>query len=185
MTGPRVFIDMDGVLFDFVTATSRAHNRPSPYLAARNYGHWDMAKLWNITPEAFWAPLNYEGFWSNMEPLPYARTLVETCLKYTDNICVLSSPSESKYCVPEKRASIKKYFPEFGKNILFGASKQFIAGPNKILVDDYDVNVDKWRGAGGTATLWPQPWNSGHQDAGNKAAVLRNLEIYLASLRQS
>lgn len=41
--------------------------------------------------------------------------------------------------------------------------KFFLAAPDRLLIDDNDGNVDKWRSAGGKAILFPQIWNANHE----------------------
>ena len=77
-----------------------------------------------------------------------------------DQICVLTSPSKYPHCVPGKRAWISKHYPKLTRQILFGSCKHFIAGPNKLLIDDKDSNVKEFHGAGGASILVPRPWNS-------------------------
>lgn len=161
------FVDMDGVLADFVSAACRAHERPNPYQDAAHHGVWDLATIWGITPKEVWAPLNGEDFWIDIPKLPLADELVELLLSTfgSDNICVASSPSMSKYCVPGKREWMVRAYPALAKNMLFGSAKQFLAGPNRCLIDDFDGNVDKWKAFGGYGILYPQLWNSGHNIA--------------------
>ena len=37
--------------------------------------------------------------------------------------------------------------------------KHLLAAPCKLLVDDFDGNVDGWVAAGGAAVIAPRPWN--------------------------
>lgn len=43
-----------------------------------------------------------------------------------------------------------------------------MAKSGAILIDDYDVNVNKFVTAGGHAVLFPQPWNANKQYIGCK-----------------
>lgn len=159
------FLDMDGVLADFVSAACDVHGRPNPYVDPKNYGIWEMDKIWGMTAKEFWAPMGREGYWLGMQKLKDADALVDVLSQYfgLDNICILSSPSLSPYCVPEKRQWLKQHFPMLANNVLFGSAKQFLAGPGRYLVDDYDKNIDKFVKFGGTGITYPQMWNRQHQ----------------------
>ena len=45
------------------------------------------------------------------------------------------------------------------RDFFLGANKEFAAGPDKYLVDDYDKNLDKFAKAGGVAVRFKAPWD--------------------------
>lgn len=189
MSSAKLFLDMDGVLFNFVKGACIAHNRPNPYDNFKNRGIFDMDKIWGMTPQEFWKPLSEPGFFENLELEPNAHSLVNMLYGYfsVDNICILSSPSMGVTCVTEKRNAIYKYFKPLAKNMLFGSAKRFLSGdPNRILIDDREENILDWRAHGGTGILYPQPWNGLCEIApiSNVTYVRRKIEL-LPSYEQS
>lgn len=44
--------------------------------------------------------------------------------------------------------------------------------PGRVLIDDNDTNCAKWREHGGTAILFPQPWNSDHTKVSERIHVV-------------
>lgn len=162
----RCFLDMDGVLANFVEGVCRAHSRPDPYLDATNFGNFDIEIIWGMSARDFWTPCDGPTFWEDLQPMPDARNIIQAVTKKfgKDNICVLTAPSLSPYCVPGKRKWLKEWFPEL-KDVLFGSAKQFLAHPNSWLVDDQDNNVDSFLLAKGNGILVPRLWNREHKHA--------------------
>lgn len=157
----QVLLDLDGVIFDFVGPASRIHGRPDIYNAPENKGIFDMEKLLGIEPADFWKPLNGERFWHELEKMPDADAIVSLAVKLVgeDNVAVLTAPSDSPYCIPGKRESIKRHYPFLAKRVIFGSCKEFCASPTRLLIDDRDSNVEAFAAAGGLAALVPRPWN--------------------------
>jgi 5'(3')-deoxyribonucleotidase len=176
----QVLLDMDGVLADFVGGCAKAHKRESPYAHGMGRGVWDMAQLWKISDEEFWAPTNSRDFWLGLEKTAEADAFVEAANKLVgvENVAILSSPSDFEGCVGAKREWLNRHFPQFdnGKRMIFAYSKGFIAGPHRLLVDDRDKNIVEFRKAGGMAILVPRHWNRGH------VVAHRAAEIVLADL---
>ena len=50
------FLDMDGVIADFVGGICHAHNRPYPYDEPAALGVWDIEKLWSMSAAEFCSP---------------------------------------------------------------------------------------------------------------------------------
>jgi 5'(3')-deoxyribonucleotidase len=157
----KVFIDMDGVLYDFVNGACKAHDREDPYKDLKNFGIFDMAEIWGMSVKDFWAPLSDSGFWVGLKLLQGAEQIIEDAVDFVgiDNVAILTAPSLSLYCVNEKRRAIKRDFPGLEKQIIFTGAKQFLAGPDHILVDDRNENIDDFNQHGGTGILVPRPWN--------------------------
>ena len=55
--------------------------------------------------------------------------------------------------------------------------KHLLAGPNRILIDDNDRNIEAFRAAGGIGILFPQPWNANHESQTNKTAYVQECLI--------
>lgn len=160
---PLCFLDMDGVLSDFVGAMCKAHNLPNPYLDG-TFTDWLLNKApgWKMSTEKFWKPADEVEFWSEMEKTPEADEIVAVSegLFGSTNICILTSPSLAPACVAGKRIWIQKHYPRFKDNWLMGPAKHFCAGPGRMLVDDKEENCVAFTSKGGDAYLYPRPWNS-------------------------
>jgi 5'(3')-deoxyribonucleotidase len=169
-------LDMDGVVADFVGGVCAAHNRPSPYDDHASRGIFDMDKLWNMSPSSFWKPCDGESFWDDLQKMPDADVIVDLAVNAfgENNIAVLTAPSMSQYCVPGKRRWMQKHYPFLAKNMIFTSAKRFLAGPDRVLIDDRNENVDSFIRAGGHGILLPRPWNRDHR--------LSDLSIYRLSL---
>jgi 5'(3')-deoxyribonucleotidase len=159
----KILLDMDGVLTDFVTAMCSHHKRSDPYLDPANYGQFDMYGPWDMDEEAFWSVAELD-FWKQLPVMPGAHELVAFLEQMfgQENICILSSPSKNLDCVHGKIWWLRKHFNAYRRSFLIGPKKEFCAGPDRVLVDDYDRNYDKFVAAGGCAVLVPRLWNRNH-----------------------
>ena len=159
------FLDMDGVLVDFVGGVCKAHNKPFPYNDPQNHNIFSLEDVWKISSEEVWKPCDGPTFWEDLEETPEAKNLVKavTSTFGVENTAILTAPSQSPYCVPGKRKWIKKHFPQLQKNIIFTSAKKFLAAPGRLLIDDRNENVDEFRNGGGSAILMPRLWNRFHQ----------------------
>lgn len=163
------FLDMDGVIADFVGSCCRAHDLETPYGKQNNMGIFEMEDCWGMTQEQFWAPLANVAFWENLPKTPEADELVAYLIKIfgEENICILTNPSSYDGSIGGKKTWMENNFPQFEKQMLFGSAKKFLAGRERFLVDDRDKNLDAFRDAGGTAICVPRLWNHAYRDAGS------------------
>lgn len=179
MARKTVFLDMDGVIADFAGGAFKAHGRPNPYEEAENRGEFHFDKIWRVSDEEFWAPINARGagFWANLEKTKEADQIVAALTEWVgiDNICILSAPSADPRCIPGKLEFLAREFPQI-KHTMFGSAKHLLAGPDKWLVDDKDLNVNGFRNNGGSAILVPRPWNSLHC---SNIDVMMHLGLYI------
>ena len=174
------FIDMDGVIANFVKGVCAAHKLPSPYHDPKSLGIFDIDKLWGMTPQKLWEPCEGETFWDNLEKTPEADSIVSLAVDTygQDNVAILTAPSMSPYCVPGKRRWMKKHFPTLAKSMIFSSAKKFLAGPKRILIDDRNENIDAFRSYGGFGVMVPRPWNRMHDYNGSVIEFLKyKLEI--------
>ena len=173
----HIFLDMDGVLVDFVggalrTCFGNMEATICQTLELWPAGEYDITKVVGGTIDEFWEAINAEkGFWESLSPYPWAADLidlVESAVKRKWSIA--TSPSRDPQCAAgkvkwlqdncSKGQSFRNYFITPEKHLLAGGNR------TRVLIDDRDVNVDRWRECGGSAILFPQPWNSNHGVAG-------------------
>ncbi len=158
----RLFIDMDGVLADFIGGLCDWYGVLNPYLQEKNKGEWDIVKLLNRkeTERDFWEELGL-NFWANLPKTPEADGLVRLLKdRYgLENLCILSRPCMTPGCLEGKFQWIKEHFPDFQRRFLFGTVKDMVARHDTLLIDDYPKNVKAFARAGGSAILMPRPWN--------------------------
>jgi len=178
----RLFLDMDGVIADFVGAALRTHNAIGLYEKGRAQNCDDIAKLLGISQKDFWGKLDEDPqFWYSLRPTHDAEQLVEFAedLVGREHVAILTSPAQSEHCVPGKRAFIARHFPQFSQRIIFcpSATKCFVAGPQRVLVDDKESNVEEFRRAGGIGVLVPREWNRLYRKS--PQFVLRSMEEQL------
>jgi 5'(3')-deoxyribonucleotidase len=162
-TWVKALLDMDGVLCNFASKISEAHNRPSPYLLPENYGKWDMEKIWGMDEEEFQRPTKNIPFWAEMEEMPEARELVKKVVELfggEENVGILTTPTQSPECLVGKRIWVKEHFPSLAGRVFYGRDKKFFSLRGMWLFDDRDKNVDEFNTGEGRGVLIPQLWNS-------------------------
>ena len=165
----KCFVDMDGVLVDFVGGACRAHGVENPYGDPLSAGQWDIANLCGIDPVDFWSKMNNHFFWAGLRPtrdLSGIMNAVESVFS-PQNVCLLTSPTESGGSASGKMAWIDRHLHAYRRRFLIGPPKHFYAHLDTVLVDDNDKNVDDFVRNGGRAILVPRPWNRDHAISGD------------------
>ena len=172
----RVFLDMDGVLVDFIGGAARACKKPNPYLDAQGLiirppcmMEWDLAKTWGITDKKFWSQCRGHNFWANLEPTPWSAELVELACDTVgrNNVFIATSHSEDGGCVTGKTAWLETHFPNLVPHAIFTKAKKALATPKSLLIDDLPRNIQSFREAGGFAITFPAGYNNMYWDCAN------------------
>lgn len=163
MTIDHIFLDMDGVLCDFIASAAKLHNYD---LTANLWpaGVWDCEAVFGCADAAaFWKPIHEAGraFWSDMAPLEWMRELYALLIEVAP-VTILTSPSKGACCPSGKVDWLHKHFGTKFHKYIIGSQKHLVSAPGRLLVDDADKNVNPWLAAGGQAILFPQPWNTNH-----------------------
>jgi hypothetical protein len=145
-------LDMDGVLSDFDTAFEKI----SGGLSSAQY------KASGKRPPDLYLSKGPE-FWVNMDWIDGGKELLDFCLSNFKLVRILSSAGTGKNWVKYKEvvagktAWLATHAPQIDKkNIIivpFHTLKARHAGPDRILVDDHDVNINAWNEAGGIGVL--------------------------------
>lgn len=166
MKPTKAYLDMDGVLVDFVTAITKAHGREYPYTHPSSFGNFDIEKIWGISAKEFWSKDSAE-IWLHAEKTPESDRIVELVIAAfgVENITVVTSPSNHPDCVPSKKKWMRENYPQLEKGMVFCKEKHRLAHPGVVLIDDKQSNCDDFIKAGGHAILVPRPWNGLHAKA--------------------
>ena len=153
-----IFLDMNGVLCDFITPAMALHGRA--YVPdAWPKGEWDAAKVLGVSVKDLWKKISMQGesFWVGLKPYPWAHHLVRELLKI-DQVIIATSPSRAASCYAGKRTWLMDHgFGDLAS--MFGSEKHLLSQYGRTLIDDGVHNTEKWEAAGGRAVLVPQPWN--------------------------
>jgi 5'(3')-deoxyribonucleotidase len=154
------FLDLDGVVADFVAGAVLRHNMG----INKNQCRWEFdiahCNKTGMSRSDFWDAFDYD-FWRSLPKTAEAYQLVFdlTHIFGIKNICILTSPPRTKGSVDGKLEWITEHFPQFKRQFLVGPAKYFLAHPNAILVDDHDENERLFNQYGGKCILVPRPWN--------------------------
>lgn len=171
-----VFIDIDGVLADFVGAVCGV----IPEIKQEEVTEWNFYKKYGLTDEQFWGEIEKYGpaFWANLDLLPLAADLIRFCYGHFSNVYLATSPCKSPTCEHGKKIWIQKYFGSAFRDYFITPRKWLLSAPGRILIDDSDDNVSKWNDGGGIGVSLPQPWNEAGKAGRNVNDVLSELAKY-------
>lgn len=160
----RIFLDMDGVTYNFIDAACRAYGRdPAEVRANWPKGHWDIAPVFGTDETSMWEKLGEDpGFWFRVEPHPWALSLYAACCQVAPT-CFLTAPPRNPLSACAKMAALQRLFGVGFGDFLIGPVKTFCAGPMNLLIDDNDENCQNFIRAGGKAIVFPRMSNSRHE----------------------
>lgn len=175
----RCFLDVDGVLADFVGGIHRKLGIDF------NVHQWPYAKGpdgWNFHNELGMTFLGMSelcdfDFWRKLHWMDDGHYILQAVLESFDpkQITLLTAPMPNVMSASGKIAWIKQNLPEYEQRIgVWADSKAILAQvPDSILIDDGGNNVRDWRAAGGKAVLVPRPWNDRHEYSEEAFVVVR------------
>jgi hypothetical protein len=173
----EIFVDLDGVLANFLKGACFRHQRP---YRPHELNQFLIAKHWGISSNEFWAALVGREFWETLEPYSWAREFFEALEKIAPTK-ILSAPCQDSECIPGKTAWLNRELGLSEDRMIFSRKKHEWAKHRRcVLIDDRKENCDRFAKAGGTAILFPQPWNMpGHcekwQDWGHVVNLVRGI----------
>lgn len=152
-----IYLDMDGVIADFVSPSLVAAFIPLTHDKVTRWGYYDDY----MTSLEFWRRINRTAdFWFNITPYEWAKSLVMFC-KSVAPVYFCSSPVVSNHCASQKLEWLLAHgFMSDGEdNFVLTPHKEQLAGPGRVLIDDGTHQIAKFVKAGGHGILFPQPWN--------------------------
>lgn len=174
-----IFLDMDGVCCDFLSAALKRHKlNPQEVFARWPAGTFDVCRVLDMTPANFWHPLQMDmSFWQHLEPYDWFGNLY-AALNEIDGaeVIFLTSPSDCATSFAGKQLWLRNR--GIGNSqIVMTPRKELLAGPRRLLIDDHDGHVAEFALRGGHAITFPQRWNSHHElaDDSRVSRVIRQV----------
>ena len=148
----KIFLDMDGVVADFVAGAETFFNKEFTGTDR------DIVKHFGMTDDEFWPHLDF-AFWSSLPKTDEADEIVQACLAHTSYVCFLSQPCKTIGSGEGKRAWAEAHYPDIPVLLSYD-SKYYCAAPDHVLIDDYVLNCHRFESCGGVTVVVPRPWNS-------------------------
>ena len=179
----KCFLDLDGVLADFVGAAVKAHGRPNPWNEGMDaLGVDSFETIWGITTEEFYKPIKALGkdFWADLDKTREADYLVHVVEERfgSENCCILTAPKNGVVEIEGKYEWVRRNFPRYKNKIIVACnSKRYLASSEAVLIDDMEGHVEEFRFYGGEAILVPRPWNKDYAETFVLNTITRRLEI--------
>ena len=151
----KVYIDLDGVLVDFVSGIRKYFGINKKWPA----GQWEVAKALGIDPERLDYLMCKEEFWAGLKPTVEFDRLVALLARSFgyQRLAICTTPHKNH--VAGKYEWIRKYAAWAENNVIFARDKSFYAEPKSILIDDKTSTILEFRSRGGIGILFPRPWN--------------------------
>lgn len=159
----RVFIDMDGVLVDFV----RGALTPDE-LAAYEKISKGKPSLWGflgITEDEFWQRTIHPDWWFNLPQLPWCFQLMHIVDEHFPNaeVFFLTKPHSAPNCIPGKERWISEILGYDAGRVICTKHKTLFARSGSLLIDDTSWYIGSWNAAGGHGILFPALSNELHE----------------------
>jgi hypothetical protein len=162
MTIDRIFLDLDGVLVDFIGGVIKRHQLDCTPADCTEWG--TVLEVYKkqypgASNRNFWDSLGRD-FWLGLEFYPWANELLEYLTPFKPIILTAPTLNNAGW----KQEFIRNNLPEFFNDkryiITPSHTKHVLARPSALLIDDRITNVKDFKKSRGLAMLWPQPWNT-------------------------
>lgn len=158
------FVDMDGVLCDFVGGICEWHGLPDLYADPANYGRWNIDDLSKMNEAVFWSPCSRQHFWRDLPWTSDGKQILEQVIARFGlaRTYIWSTPTPNEDAYAGKLSWVATHVPYLVRRVVLGPAKHLVAQPGRVLIDDYDANCDRFVESGGSSVLVPRLWNRDH-----------------------
>jgi hypothetical protein len=155
----KIFLDLDGVLVDFVGGSLAYHGKTIPPREVR----WDFPQQVGFAGTwvgEFWDPLG-RLFWSSLPWTAEGQDLLSGLegIVGQSRIVLATSPCKTEGGVEGKIDWIRTHLPAYARRFNVCPCKAEFAAPDKLLLDDHGDNVHSWVTGGDPDVRVPRPWN--------------------------
>lgn len=173
-----VYLDLDGVLGNFIKSAFKVHNFEQE---ASQYSLWG---LMGITATEFWHKIDeIPDFWNDIEKYEWADELYNYFFERygKERLRFLSTPNNHHHSYTGKKKWLQRFYPN--TKVILAEEKEHLAKYRRLLIDDHDTNIEKWEREGGHGIVFPQPWNQNKHHTDKLAYVKEQYTIKYNVLR--
>lgn len=169
-------LDLDGVLVNFHKGVFDLFNQPWKY--DNDFMFYDFWETWNVdvTRETVMSRCD-ANFWENLEWHHDGRDILNCVLEHFDveQIYLLTNPIiGGPDAATGKMKWIQREIPDFyRRTILTCAPKGLLAKNDVLLIDDFDQNIESFKGAGGHTIQICRPWNKNHHSSTDALTIFQ------------
>ena len=162
MRKPRLLLDVDGILADFVSATVKIMNSMTGMsLIPDDIINWEVTSILedHQTRELCKAEFNKAGFCSTLEVYDGAQEAVKILQDKTELFFVTSPMLSNPTWMPDRVEWLERHFGIDHKHVVFANKKYIISGD--FMVDDSPKNINDWLfyNPDSCGLLWDRPYN--------------------------
>lgn len=168
----HIFVDLDGVLANFCQAACDLHSSGHMDYTIMEFGRarlpdghpfQQLEAGLGVDMPTFWEGIQAAGseFWENMPMLPAARELWDRLNEiHPEQVSILSSPGKYRNAGLSAKGKYNWVCDHLGeeaayRTIICPAPRKHYLAKGNLLIDDMDLNVERWDAAGGHAIQWP------------------------------
>lgn len=168
------FLDMDGVLCDFITSVLTVHDRIDA-LETWPPGEFETHTVLGLSKSQFWKPLTAKGedLWADFPAFDWVDNLVNLVSEFS-SWTILTSPALAPACASGKLRWLQNQFGGRFRDFIISPRKALLARPGRVLIDDSDEQIERFNAADGIGILFPQPWNSAHDQTDDRLGWVRD-----------
>lgn len=151
-----VYLDLDGVLADWVSAVCRLWDKDPDTV-----DNWHFYRDWGISGKEFWRRIERQGidfYTEQVKPYDTMEETLELAHRLSNEVVIATSAGPDPQSHYGKRAWVNEYIGR-DQEVIIIQEKYRLAYTYVLLVDDKPKNVEQFRGAGGSAIQWPRKWN--------------------------
>lgn len=162
MPRPRVLLDCDGVLADFLSAALKViHQVTGKMHSPMAVLEWDIMEALKVPPDQarlVYAHMRTAGFCASL-PVYHGAQEAVTRLKGVADVYVVTSPFGGAHWTDEREQWLQRHFGFNKSEIVHTAAKHICTGD--VFVDDRPVSLKAWQVCNpeGVAVRWDHLYN--------------------------
>ncbi len=160
MSRPRVILDVDGVLADFVGHTLTLLGDHAPSGGRDAFTNWDMFSCMSPEARAICAHgWRQPGWCVTMPTFPDVQNAVDRLSLRAEIVYATAPMDDAPHWMFERSIWLERQLAAQRANIVFTHTKSHVWGD--VFLDDKPENVDGWAAAhpSSFALLWDAPYN--------------------------